>query len=392
MSRKTMYKNLTGERPAGPRPERGAVGPRRRALAALAALPLWPARTRAQSREPLKVGFVYVSPVGQAGWSYQHDLGRLAMAQALGDRVRTSVVEAVPEGADAERVLRELAAQGHGLLFATSFGYLEPALRVARDFPQVKFEHAGGYKTAANLNTYNARYYEGRYLAGMLAALASRSGVAGYVAGFPVPEVVQGINAFTLGMRAVAPHSQVRVVWLNTWFDPLRERDAALALIGQGADVLTNHSGSPAVPLAAEEQGIKLIAYQSDMVRFAPTAQLAAVTHHWGNCYTQAAQAVLDGTWQARPRWGGMREGWVRLSALAPGLPATTRERLAARQSDIVAGRFRPFSGRLEDNRGRVRLAEGMLPEAAIAAMDWFVQGVVGSVPGAWAADSAPGR
>jgi basic membrane protein A len=366
---------------------------RRRALAAFAALPLLPARLQAQApgpgstrppadAPPLKVGFVYVSPVGQAGWTYQHDLGRREMAQALGTRVQTTQVEAVAEGADAERVLRELASQGHRLLFATSFGYLEPALRVARDFPQTMFEHAGGYKTAANLNTYNARYYEARYLAGMLAALASRSGVAGYVAGFPVPEVVQGINAFALGMRAINPQAQVRVVWLNTWFDPPRERDAALALIGQGADVLTNHSGSPAVPLAAEEKGVKLVAYQSDMSRFAPTAQLAAVTHHWGGYYTQVAQAVLQGTWQPQPRWGGMREGWVKLSALAAGLPGAARERVLARQREIIAGSFQPFSGRLEDNAGRVRHEQGPLPDARIAAMDWFVQGVAGSVPG----------
>jgi basic membrane protein A len=362
---------------------------RRRAFAALAALPLLPARAPAQTpaptspprRAPLKVGFVYVSPIGQAGWTYQHDLGRQEMARALGDQVQTTQVEAVAEGADSERVLRELAAQGHGLVFATSFGYLEPALRVAREFPQVKFEHAGGYKTASNLNTYNARYYEARYLAGMLAGLASRSGVAGYVAGFPVPEVVQGINAFTLGMRAANPQAQVRVVWLNTWFDPPRERDAALALVSQGADVLTNHSGSPAVPLVAQEKGVKLIAYQSDMRRFAPTAQLAAVTHHWGPYYTQAARSVLEGSWQPRPVWGGMREGWVQLSAVQETLPAALRERVEAQRRDIVAGRFLPFAGRLEDNAGQVRQAQGPMPDERIAAMDWFVQGVAGSVP-----------
>src|SRR3990167_9142430 len=190
---------------------------------------------------PLKAAFVYVSPVGEAGWTYQHEQGRLAMHEALGDKVRTTAVESVAEGPDAERVMRDLAAQGHTLIFATSFGYLEPALRVAADFPDVKFEHAGGYKTAPNLNTYNARFYEGRYLAGLLAGKARRSGVAGYVAGFPVPEVVQGITAFTLGMREVNPNAQVKVMWLNTWFDPARERDAAVTLVNQGADVLTNH-------------------------------------------------------------------------------------------------------------------------------------------------------
>ena len=231
---------------------------------------------------PLKVGFVYVSPVGDAGWTYQHNLGRLAMEQALGDKVFTTVVENVAEGPDAERVMRDLAARGHHLIFATSFGYLEPALRVAADFPGVMFEHMGGYKTAPNLNTYNARFYEGRYLAGMVAGKMSRTGEAGYVAGFPIPEVVQGINAFTLGMRAANPQAQVKVVWLNTWFDPAREREAALSLINQGADTLTHHSGSTAIPALCEEKGVMLLGYQSDMRHIAPTAQLTSVTPRLG--------------------------------------------------------------------------------------------------------------
>ena len=244
------------------------------------------------------------------------------MLRALDGQAKATVVEAVAEGADAERVMRDLAAQGHQLIFATSFGYLEPALKVAADFPAVQFEHAGGYKTAANLGTYDSRYYEARYLAGMVAGHGSKSGVAGYVAGFPVPEVVQGINAFALGMLAVNPQAQVKVVWLNSWFDPARERDAALALVNQGADVLTNHSGSPAVPLVAEEKGVKLLAYQSDMSAFAPHAQLAAVTHQWGAFYTRTAREVLAGQWRPQAVWGGMREGQVRLSALSKTLPA----------------------------------------------------------------------
>ena len=217
----------------------------------------------ALAAEPLKVGFVYVSPIGQAGWTYQHDQARQALEKNLGAAVRTHYVEAVPEGADAERVMREMATGGTKLIFATSFGYLEPALRVAADFRDVRFEHAGGYKRAANLNTYNARFYEGRWLAGWLAGKASRSGLAGYVAGFAVPEVVQGINAFALGMRAANPQARVRVLWLNTWFDPPKEREAALSLINAGADVLVNHSGSPAVPQAAEEKGVRVIGYQA---------------------------------------------------------------------------------------------------------------------------------
>jgi basic membrane protein A and related proteins len=360
MSRKTMLKNLIGAP----------------VLVLLCALLWQPARA-----EPLKVGFVYVSPVGQAGWTYQHDQARQALEKALGAAVSTRAVEAVPEGADAERVMREMAAGGSTLIFATSFGYLEPALRVAADFPGVRFEHAGGYKTAANLNTYNARFYEGRWLAGWLAGKTSASGVAGYVAGFPVPEVVQGINAFAQGLRAANPKAVVRVLWLNTWFDPPREREAALALIHGGADVLTHHSGSPAVAQTAQEKGVKLIGYQSDMSRFAPDAQLAAVIADWSGYYLRVTQSVRAGAWQPRPVWGGMKDGMVRLSAVAPTLPAALRKELAAREKLLLAGKAGPFVGRLVDQAGAVRQERGALGDDAIARMDWFVQGVEGSLP-----------
>jgi basic membrane protein A and related proteins len=343
------------------------------------------AQTPAAGNAPLKVGFVYVSPIGDSGWTYQHNQGRLALEAALGNQVLTTVVESVPEGADAERVLRDLAAQGNQLIFATSFGYLEPALKVAADFPNVKFEHAGGYKSAANLGTYNARYYEARYLAGMLAGGASRSGTAGYVAGFPVPEVVQGINAFALGMRAVNPKAQVRVVWLNTWFDPAREREAATSLINLGADVLTNHSGSSAVAQVAQEhhksKGVSLLAYQSDMRAVAPDAQLAAVTHHWGSYYTSVAQAVLLKQWTPKPVWGGMKDDMVQLSAVNPRLPEPLRRQVEVRRKAIMGGSFKPFSAPLIDNSGAMRLPQGALDDEAISNMNWFVQGVIGSVP-----------
>ena len=347
------------------------------------AAPTSRAQTQAPPKPPLKVAFVYVSPIGEAGWTFQHDQGRLAMEQALGGQVRSTVVEAVAEGTDSERVFRDLAAQGHQLIFATSFGYLEPALRVAADHPTVKFEHAGGYKTAANLNTYNARYYEARWLAGWLAGMQSKTGVAGYVAGFPVPEVVQGINAFALGMRAANPKAEVKLVWLNAWFDPARERDAALTLINQGADVLSNHSGSPAVAQVAEEKGVMLLAYQSDMARFAPKAQLAAITHHWGGHYTQVAQAVLAGRWAAKPVWGGLKDGLVQLSAVNPALPAAVKAGLAQRQQALMAGKLQPFAAPLVDNSGRSRLEKGALDDGQIASMDWLVQGVTGSLPAA---------
>lgn len=348
-----------------------------RTLACALTLPL----AAAHAAEPLKVGFVYVSPIGQAGWTYQHNEGRLAMERALGERVKTTVVESVSEGADAERVMRDLAATGHTLIFATSFGYQEPALRVAAEYPGVKFEHAGGYRSAPNFNTYNARYYEARYLAGLLAGKASKSGIAGYVAGFPLPEVIQGLNAFTLGMRDANPRAQVRVLWLNSWFDPPREREAALALVNAGADVLTNHSGSPAVAQAAEEKGVRLIAYQSDMSRFAPRAQLAAVTHHWGGHYTRVAQSVLEGSWSATPVWAGMKQGLVTLNAIDPALPAPVRDAIEQRRGEILVGRLQPFAGRLVDSQGQVRQTGGLMSDAQIAAMDWFVEGVSGSLP-----------
>ena len=337
--------------------------------------------TPTSAAEPLKVGFVYVSPIGQAGWTWQHDQARQAMEKSLGATVQTRYVEAVPEGADAERVMREMAAGGTQLIFATSFGYLEPALRVAADFPTVAFEHAGGYKTAQNLNTYNARFYEGRWLAGWLAGKTSKSGVAGYVAGFPLPEVIQGINAFAVGMRAANPNATVRVAWLGTWFDPPKEREAALALIGGGADVLANHSGSPAVPQTAQERGVKVIGYQSDMSRFAPEAQLAAVTSDWSGHYTRVAQAVAAGTWKPQPTWGGMKDGMVRLSAVHASVPADVKRELAAREKTLIAGTVGPFIGRLVDQDGHVRQERGALGDDAIAKMDWFVQGVVGNLP-----------
>lgn len=357
-----MYKNLA-----------------RALLCAILAAPL--AAWAAGARVPLEIGFVYMSPIGDAGWTYQHDLGRRAMEKALGDKVRTTVVESVAEGPDAERVMRDLARSGSKLIFATSFGYLEPALRVAADFPGVRFEQAGGYKTAPNLNTYNARYYEGRYLAGLLAGKVSKSGIAGYVAGFPVPEVIQGINAFALGMRAANPNAVVKVVWLDTWFDPPRERDAALALVNQGADVLSNHSASTAVVQAAEEKGVGVIAYQSDMRRIAPHAQLTAVVADWGAYYTRVARSVLDGTWRAEPVWGGMKDGFVRLAPLNASVPKDVAAFVAAREADLVAGRLQPFAGRIIDREGRVRLQGGVMQDAQIATMNYFVAGVVGTLP-----------
>jgi simple sugar transport system substrate-binding protein len=330
---------------------------------------------------PTRVCFVYVSPIGQAGWTYQHERARLALERAMPGEVATRFVESVPEGPDSERVMRDFAQQGCALIYATSFGYLESALRVAAEFPAVKFEHAGGYKMAPNLGTYEARFYEGRWLAGYLAGRSSRTGVAGYVAGFPVPEVVQGINAFTLGMRAADPKATVRVLWLDTWFDPPKEREAAIALVNAGADVLTYHSASPAVPQAAQERGVRLLAYHSDMRAVAPDAQLAAVSADWSGPVIAAARAVRAGTWSAKARSGGLADGTVRFGAFHPSLPADVRQALAQREREIADGRRAVFAAPLVDNGGRTRLAQGALAPAAIAGMDWLVQGVVGTLP-----------
>jgi basic membrane protein A and related proteins len=332
--------------------------------------------------EPLNVGFVYVSPIGEAGWTWQHDLARKEMEKKLGAKVKSKYVESVPEGADSERVIRDLAQQGHKLIFATSFGYMNPTLKVARQFPDVKFVHLTGYKTASNVATANARFYEGRYLAGIMAGKMSTTNVAGYVGAFPIPEVLQGINAFTRGMRSVNPKAEVRVIWVNSWYDPGKERDAAVTLLGQGADVVTHHTDSHAVVQAAEERGKYAIGYHSDMSKFGPKAQLAAVTHHWGDYYTRAAQQVLDGTWKPTSVWGGMKDGFVKLEAINPSVPADVRQQVAAAEKDIVAGKLTPFDGPVRDNEGKLRLEKGSMSDDALSKMDFYVEGVAGKLPG----------
>jgi len=334
---------------------------------------------------PLKIGFVYVTPVTDAGWVRQHENGRLAVQAALGTQVKTSFVENVPEGPDAERVIRDLAQQGHKLIFTPSFGYMEPTLKVAKDFPDVKFESVTGYKTSANVATVNARYYEGRYLAGIAAARMSKTQVAGYVAGFPIPEVLQGINAFALGMRSVNPRAEVKVIWLNAWFDPPRERDAAMTLFNQNADVLAFHTASNAVMTAAQERGKLAVAYHSDMRSVAPDAQILAVTHQWGDYYTRRAREVLAGTWQSGNVCGGVKEGMVRVGDFGTKAPAAVQQEILARQKDMAAGKLQPFAAGkapVLNNTGAVVIAAGSaLTDAQILGMNFLVQGVQGSLP-----------
>ncbi len=335
----------------------------------------------APAKAPLKIAFVYVAPLTEAGWVRQHEEGRQAVDAALGNKVKTTYVENVAEGADAERVIRDLASQGNRLIFTPSFGYMEPTLKVARDFPDVKFESITGYKTASNVAVANARYYEGRYLSGIAAGRVATH--AGYVAGFPIPEVIQGINAFTLGMRSVNPKADVKVVWLGAWFDPPREREAAMTLFNQGVEVIAFHTGSTAVMSAAQERGKLAIAYHSDMRKFAPDAQLLAVTHHWGSYYTRRAQAVLDGSWKSGAVWGGVKEGMIRVDSFGPKLPKKVADEVLARQRDIAAGRLHPFRARsaMLDNEGHQVLAAGKtLTDEQILGMNFLVQGVQGKL------------
>ncbi len=338
----------------------------------------------APKAEPVKAGFVYVSPITEAGWTKQHDDGRKAVEAALGKEVKTTFVENVSEGADAERVIRDLAATGHQIIFTPSFGYMEPTLKVAQDYPNVKFESITGYKTAPNVAAANARYYEGRYLAGIAAGRVSKTGVAGYVAGFPIPEVLQGINAFTLGMRSVNPKATVKVVWLNAWFDPPRERDAAMVLFNQDVDVIAFHTGSTAVMAAAQERGKMAVAYHSDMRGVGPDAQIVAVTHQWGRYYTERVRAVQAGTWKSGTVWGGVREGMIRVGDFGPKVPPAVQKEVLAAQKAIGAGKLQPFrAGKapVRDNEGREVIAAGQaLSDAQILQMNWLVEGVQGKL------------
>ena len=358
---------------------------RRMTLAAAAACAValaLPAAAQPKAGEPLKIGFVYVSPIGDAGWTFQHDTGRKEMEKALGGKVTTKYIESVPEGADAERVIRELAQTGHNLIFTTSFGYMNPTIKVAQSFPNVKFEHATGYKTAKNVGIYNARFYEGRYLAGIVAGKMSKTGVAGYVAAFPIPEVVMGINAFARGMRSVNPKAEVKVIWVNSWFDPGKEGEAANTLISQQADVLTHHTDSTAVVQTAEAKKVYSIAYHSDMSKYGPNSELTAVTHHWGDYYTKVAQSVLDGKWQPDNVWGGIKDGMISLAPYNKIVPADVQALVKKAEDEIKAGKLHPFQGPMKDNTGKERLAAGKtITDADLSKMDYYVEGVVGKLP-----------
>lgn len=336
----------------------------------------------AYAAEPIKVGFVYVSPIGDAGWTFQHDQGRLEMEKRLGDKVQTKYIESVPEGGESERVIRQFATDGYGLIFTTSFGYMNPTIKVAKQFPKVVFEHATGYKSAKNVGTYVARFYEGRYLSGIVAGKMTKSNVAGYVAAFPIPEVLRGINAFTLGMRSVNPEATVKVIWVNSWFDPGREREAADVLIAQGADVVTHHTDSTAVVQAAEEAGVWSVGYHSDMSKYGPKSHLTAATHHWGNFYTKVAEDVLAGDWESSNVWWGIKEGMIKLAPLNSAVPAEVQALVMEHEMGIKDGAMHPFSGPIKNQGGEEVVAAGaVLSDEELATMEWYVEGVEGKLP-----------
>lgn len=331
---------------------------------------------RAQ-QDHVRAAFVYVGPVGDHGWTYRHDVARRDVEAALGDKVTTTFVENVSEGPDAERVIRQLAADGNDIVFTTSFGFMNPTIRVAQQFPDVKFEHATGYQTAANVAVYNGRFHEGRAVIGTIAGHMSQSGIIGYIGSFPIPEVVMGINAFTLAAQAVNPDIQTRVIWVNSWYDPGREAEAAATLIDQGADIISQHTDSPAPLQVAEERGVFAFGQASDMQAFAPNAQLTAIVDDWGPYYIERCQAILDGTWESQMVWDGLAKGKVVISPYSPAVPEDVVAAAEAVRTGIIDGSIHPFTGPITDNAGTERVAEGeTIDDQTLSAMDWYVAGV----------------
>lgn len=333
--------------------------------------------------EPLKVAFVYVGPVGDGGWTYQHDLGRKALEKALGPQIKTSYVESVAEGADAERVIRRLAASGSSLIFTTSFGYMEPTLKVARQFPKVRFEHATGYKTAANVSAYEVRFYEGAYMLGVLAGKMTKTNTLGFIGSHPIPEVIRNINAFTLGARSVNPKVQTKVIWVDAWYDPGKERQAAETLIAQGADVLSQNTDSPAAVQVAQEKGKYAFGWDSDQEKYGPKAHLTANTQDWSLYYIDVVKKALAGTWTGnRITRQGLKEKAIVLTKLNPAVPPEVAKLFEEKKRAIAAGTLVPFTGPLKDNTGTLKVPAGKaMTDDELTAFNWYVEGVAGSIP-----------
>lgn len=343
----------------------------------------WVAHDEALAAEPLKVAFVYVGPIGDSGWTYQHDLGRRALEKALGPQIKTTYVESVAEGADSERVIRRLAASGNSLIFTTSFGFMESTLKVAKQFPKVHFEHATGYKTAANVSAYEVRFYEGAYMLGVVAGSMTKTNTLGFIGSHPIPEVIRNINAFALGARSVNPKVQTKVIWVDTWYDPGKERQAAETLIAQGADVLGQNTDSPAAMQVAQEKGKYAFGWDSDMRKYGPQAQLTANTQDWSIYYLDVVSKALAGAWTGnRLTRSGLKEKAIVLSKLSPAVPADVARLFEEKKQAIASGALVPFSGPLKDNTGALKVPAGKaMTVAELTAFNWYVEGVSGSIP-----------
>ena len=331
---------------------------------------------------PLKVAFIYVSPANEEGWSSQHDLARKALEAKYGSKIQITCLENIPENADAERVLRDLAKQGNKLIFATSFGYMNSVMKVAKEFPDVHFEHCTGYQSAANVLNYTARFYEARYMAGILAGATTKTNILGYVAAFPIPEVLQGINAFTRGAQSVNPNIEVRVVWTSSWYDPGKESDATKSLIGQKCDVITHHTNSTAVAAACEEAKVPVISYNSAMKKAAPTMLLAGVVHLWDEYYSKRIDAQLAGTWKPENLWGGAPEHMIDVVEVSDKAPKVAVQKMREIYDAMEKREFHPFTGPIVTNEGKEVVAAGQTPtDKDLLSMNWLVKGVAGKLP-----------
>jgi len=346
-----------------------------------------PAASAAAKPAPLKIAFAYVGPVGDGGWTFAHDNGRKALEKEFGDKISTSFVENVPESADAERVLRDMAGQGNKLIFGTTFGYMEPMLKVAADNKELKFEHATGYKQADNMRTYDSRTYEGAYMAGVIAGKMTKTNTLGVVASIPIPEVIRNINSFTLGAQSSNPKVKTKVVWVNGWFDPPKETEAATSLINGGADVLFQNTDSPAVLKTAEAKGKRAFGWDSDMTAYGPKAHLASAVINWGPYYIKATKEALDGSWKAGAgahSWWGVKEGAIDIVSIADDVPDETKAKVAEIKKGLADGSFSIWKGPIADNTGKVQVAKDTVADDKfLGGLNFYVKGVEGKVPGA---------
>ncbi|RYG99866.1 MAG: BMP family ABC transporter substrate-binding protein, partial [Alphaproteobacteria bacterium] len=334
--------------------------------------------------EPLKIAFAYVGPVGDGGWTFAHDNGRKALEKEFGDKIVTSFVEKVPESADAERVIRDMAQQGNKLIFGTTFGYMEPMLKVAPDFKDVKFEHATGYKNADNMRTYDSRTYEGAYMAGVIAGAMTKTNTLGVVASIPIPEVIRNINSFTLGAQSVNPKVKTKVVWVNEWFNPPKETEAATSLINGGADVLMQNTDSSAVLQTAEKMGKRGFGWDSDMTAYGPKAHLGSAVINWGPYYIKATKDALEGTWSNAGSWWGVKEGAIDLVSVAADVPDATKAKIDEIKAGLKAGTYSIWKGPIVGQDGKEILAkDAVADDKFLGGVNFYVKGVEGKVPGA---------